>query len=581
MWQRFRIRHASEGWARALFGVAITVVCAAVFYIALTDQVPSDAVLYGLLAALLFILFAGRIGGAVRRTPIQDAPDDQATPLGQRLGRGPFASRTELDRFLDGSIHLQAEMEAKARFTDIAGQDAAKREVAEIVDMLRAPERYRVVGAEIPRGILLMGPPGTGKTLMARALAGEAGVPFFHLSASAFIEVFVGVGAARVRKVFERAKAKAPAIVFIDELDAIGRLRGSGLGGGNDEREQTLNQILSEMDGFARTGPNAPVIVVAATNRPDVLDPALLRPGRFDRHIAIDLPDLRAREQILRLLARAIPLAEGCDLSSVARATPGLSGADLRNLMNEAAMATARAGRFAVTDDDIDAVRDRVLLGLERALILSADERHRLAVHEAGHAVVAHALPHADPIHKISIIPRGRALGGTHQVPESERHTLSAEYLKDRLAVAMGGRAAESVFLGDVSSGAEDDIATATRLARAMVTRWGMDPDLGPIDLRQSADHPFLGREIAQPQRMSDAMAARVDAAVSALLSAAESRAIAVLRERRTGFEKLVVALEAAEQLDQAAITTCLGPRKPPGAELVRLSGAMSRPAEP
>ena len=441
------------------------------------------------------------------------------------------------------------------RFADVAGQENAKREVTELVDFLREPARYRKLGAEVPRGVLLMGPPGTGKTLLARALAGEAGVPFLAISASEFIEVFVGVGASRVRQLFELAKKNAPSILFIDELDSVGRTRGTGLGGGHDEREQTLNQILAEMDGFAE---HEAVIVLAATNRPDVLDPALLRPGRFDRHVVLDLPDRKDREAILLVHTRKVPLDPGVDLARVAAGTPGFSGADLRNLVNEAALLAARERRDTVTADDFDKARDKVIMGTERKLAIGPEEKHRLAVHEAGHTVVAHFLEHADPLYKVSIIPRGRALGATQQLVEEERHTLPEEYLRDRLGVMLGGRSAEKELLDSVSSGGDDDIQQATALARAMVARWGMSETIGPVDLRDSEDHPFLGREIAQPRRFSESSAKAVDVAVRELLLDAESRAREVIRANRDALEKLVRRLELEETLHRDAIEEIL-----------------------
>jgi cell division protease FtsH len=429
--------------------------------------------------------------------------------------------------------------------------------VAELVDFLRDPERYRRMGAEPPRGVLLMGPPGTGKTLLARALAGEAGVQFFHISASEFIEMFVGVGASRVRKMFEEAKRRAPAIIFIDELDSVGRVRGTGLGGGNDEREQTLNQILAELDGFS--GHEA-VIVLAATNRPDVLDPALLRPGRFDRHVTLELPDRAAREAILAVHTRGKPLAEDVDLKTIAAGTPGFSGADIKNLVNEAAMASAREDTAQITMRHFDEMRDKIMMGTVRNLAIQPDERHRLAVHEAGHTVVAHHMPEADPLYKVTIIPRGLALGGTHLLPEEERHTLPEGYLKDRLSVMLGGRTAEKELLGNVSSGADDDIRQATQLARAMVARWGMAEAVGPVDLRQSEEHPFLGREIAQPRTFSETTAHEVDEAVRRLLQEAEARATEIIRRYKTPLGKLIAALEEHEALGRAQIEAALGP---------------------
>ena len=458
--------------------------------------------------------------------------------------------------FLAGSANTAKGAPSTVTFKDVAGQDNAKREVSELVDILRDPKRYTALGAEPPRGVLLMGPPGTGKTLLARALAGESGVPFFHISASEFIEMFVGVGASRVRKMFEEAKKRAPAIIFIDELDSIGRTRGTGLGGGHDEREQTLNQILAEMDGF--TGHEA-VIVLAATNRPDVLDPALLRPGRFDRHVTLDLPDMVARRAILDVHCRKLPLADDIDLDIIAAGTPGFSGADIKNLVNEAAMASARSRASKVTMRHFDEMRDKVLMGAVRSLAIQPDERHRLAVHEAGHTTVAHFLPLADPLYKVTIIPRGRALGGTHMLPEIERHTLPEDYLRDRLAVMLGGRVAEKVLLATVSSGADEDIRQATQLARAMVTRWGMAEEIGPVDLRQSDEQPFLGRDIAMPRSFSESSARAVDAAVHRLLDDAEGRAAAVIEAHKGEIEALIAALETTETLDRADIDRHLG----------------------
>ena len=468
---------------------------------------------------------------------------------------GRFGGR-DIPDFLSGSAKKEEKRSDKVTFDDVAGQDNAKREVSELVDFLRDPTLYTRLGAEPPRGVLLMGPPGTGKTLLARALAGEAGVPFFHISASEFIEMFVGVGASRVRKMFEEAKKRAPSIIFIDELDSVGRVRGAGLGGGHDEREQTLNQILAEMDGFA--GHEA-VIILAATNRPDVLDPALLRPGRFDRHVTLELPDKKARQEILKVHTRKTPLAGDVDLETVAAGTPGFSGADIKNLVNEAAMLAAREGAAQVSMRAFDEMRDKIMMGSVRTLAIQPEEHNRLAVHEAGHTTVAYFLPKADPIYKVTIIPRGRALGGTHMLPEEERHTLPEDYLKDRLAVMLGGRAAEKEFLGTVSSGADDDIKQATQLARAMVARWGMAEDVGPVDLRQSDEHPFLGREFAQPRRFSETTAHEVDAAVHELLREAENRASELLRKHQDGVRRLIDALERQETLDRAEIASCLG----------------------
>ena len=469
-------------------------------------------------------------------------------------GLGPGG---ELKRFL-GAATREAKVPG-VRFTDIAGQENAKREVQELIDYLREPGRFGKLGAEVPRGVLLMGPPGTGKTMLAKALAGEAGVPFFSISGSEFIEVFVGVGASRVRDLFRSAKSRAPSIVFIDELDAVGRTRGTGLGGGHDEREQTLNQILAEMDGFEG---HETVIILAATNRPDVLDPALLRPGRFDRHVTLDLPERKDREAIMRVHVRKVPLASDVDLGVLAAVTPGFSGADLKNLVNEAAILAARAGDTRVAMRCFQEARDKVILGATRALVIPPDERRRLAVHESGHAVVAYRLPNADPLYKVSIIPRGRTLGGTQQLPEHERHTLPEDYLKDRLAVMLGGRAAERLVLGTISSGADDDIRQATTLARAMVARWGMSKEIGPVDLRESEEHPFLGREIAQPRRFSEASAEIVDRGVRDLLQEAEERALQVIRRSQPALERLIAQLEHDETLERDRIESCLGPRE-------------------
>ena len=380
-------------------------------------------------------------------------------------------------------------------------------------------------------------------------------MPFFSISGSEFIEVFVGVGASRVRSLFAAAKKNAPSIIFVDELDSVGRTRGTGLGGGHDEREQTLNQILAEMDGFE--GHEA-VIVLAATNRPDVLDPALLRPGRFDRHVTLDLPDRKDRLALLRIHTRNVPLAADVDMEKLASGTPGFSGADIKNLINEAAMLAAREGAQQVAMRPFDEARDKLLLGSVRTLAIQPEERHRLAVHEAGHTLAAYYLPHSDPLYKVSIIPRGRALGGTQQLPDKERHTYPEEYLKDRLVVMLGGRTAEKTLLGSVSSGADDDIRQATALARSMVGRWGMSEEIGPVDMRESEEHPFLGREIAQPRRFSEHSAEIVDRAVQTLLLEAEGQATALIGEHRPQLERLIALLEAKETLQRDDIEACL-----------------------
>ncbi len=471
-------------------------------------------------------------------------------PLDRLGGKSP-------GNFLTGSATENNKSDTpKVTFADVAGQESAKQEVAELVEFLKYPEIYEKLGAKPPRGILLVGPPGTGKTLLARALAGEAAVNFFDISASEFIEMFVGVGASRVRKMFNEAKKRAPSIIFIDELDAVGRVRGTGLGGGNDEREQTLNQILSEMDGFSG---HETVIVLAATNRPDVLDPALLRPGRFDRHVTLELPDKPARKEILQVHIRKVPLSNDVDLDIVAANCPGFSGADLKNLVNEAAIAAAREGETEVSMHHFDEMRDKIVMGTTRTLAIQPDEHRRLAVHEAGHTAVAYFLPNADPLYKVTIIPRGRALGSTHMLPTEERHTFAEEYLRDRLAVSLAGRCAEQIFLGSVSSGADDDIKNATQLARSMVSRWGMSEKIGPIDLRQSEEHPFLGREIAQPSHFSEEMLNKVDQEVAKLLHEAEESGRQIISSHKKKVEKLIDKLEEEETINLDGIEAILG----------------------
>jgi cell division protease FtsH len=494
--------------------------------------------LLGLLPWLLLLLFFYFIYTRAARN------------LGGRLG-----GAGDLKKFLESPVKEAGIPEVT--FADVAGQENAKREVSEVVDFLKHPEQFLKLGAEIPRGVLLMGAPGTGKTLLARALAGEAGVPFFFISGSEFIEVFVGVGASRVRNLFAAAKKNAPSIIFIDELDSVGRTRGTGLGGGHDEREQTLNQILAELDGF--TG-RENVIVLAATNRPDVLDPALLRPGRFDRHVTLDLPDRKDRVTLLKVHLRDVPLADDVELDTIAAGSPGFSGADIKNLVNEAAILAAHYQREKVLMEDFDEARDKLLLGTVRTLAIQPEERHRLAVHEAGHTLVAYFAAHADPLYKVSIIPRGRALGGTQQMPVEERHTLPEEYLRDRLTVLLAGRSAEKELLESVSSGADDDIRSATSLARAMVARWGMSHEVGPVDLRESEEQPFLGREIAQPRRYSEFSARAVDMAVRALLLEAEQQAHEIIKQRRPQLDRLIIELETKETLSREDIEQCIGP---------------------
>jgi cell division protease FtsH len=443
-------------------------------------------------------------------------------------------------------------------FKDVAGVDEAKLELKEVVDFLRRPEKYHKLGARIPRGVLLVGPPGTGKTLLAKAVAGEAGVPFFSISASEFVEMFVGVGASRVRDLFEQAKATAPGIVFIDELDAVGRRRGTGLGNVNDEREQTLNQLLVEMDGFDE---HHEVIVLAASNRPDVLDPALMRPGRFDRQVTVGLPDRQGREGILRIHTRKLNLAPGVNLSLLARTTTGFSGADLANLCNEAALIAARENHDRVNMVDFEEALDRVLLGAARTLLLNDHERKIVAYHEAGHAVVAWLTPAADPVHKVTIIPRGRALGVTEQLPGEDHYNYSREYLMSRLAVMLGGRVAEEVAMDDITTGAENDLVEATRLARRMITRWGMG-SLGPMALNTDDEQPFLGYELSQNRDYSEKTAAQIDLDVQKLLEERHKIVHELLGNRaRDKLDELAQVLLQEETIDQDTLVRILGPK--------------------
>ena len=443
-------------------------------------------------------------------------------------------------------------------FNDVAGADEAKTALQEEVDFLRHPEKYHRLGAHIPRGILLVGAPGTGKTLLARAVAGEAGVPFLSLNASEFVEMFVGVGASRVRDLFVQAKAIAPAIVFIDELDAVGRRRGAGIGTVNDEREQTLNQLLGELDGF---DPHAEIIILAATNRPDVLDPALLRPGRFDRQVAIELPDRAGREAILRIHVREIALGLDVDFGAIAGITVGLSGADLANLCNEAALCAARNDHDRVVMSDFDEAYDRVRLGVAHSNLVDADERRVVAFHEAGHAVTAWLTPFADPVRKVTIVPHGQALGLTEQLPDFERHNLSRAFLDAKLAVLLGGRTAEEIVFKDVTTGAESDLVTATQLARRMVTRWGMG-ELGLVAFTSDEEQPFLGYAMAQGHEYGDETAARIDRAVEALLAGAHQRVGDLLAGAAAPLARLAETLLREETVGLAELEEILGPRR-------------------
>ena len=444
----------------------------------------------------------------------------------------------------------------KVLFKDVAGQKESKYELQEVVDFLKNPERYVKIGAKIPKGVLLVGPPGTGKTLLARAVAGEAGVSFFHTSGSDFVEMFVGMGAARVRDLFETGRKNAPCIIFIDEIDAVGRSRGSGLGGGHDEREQTLNQILVEMDGFS-TDPG--VIVMAATNRPDVLDPALLRPGRFDRQVTVDLPDVQERLDILRIHSAKVKCEPGLDLERVARATPGSSGADLANLVNEAALYAARSRREMVNMDDFEKARDKIILGVAReSKFMTADEKKATAYHEAGHTLLHYYLKHVDPLHKVTIIPHGNALGLTISLPEKDQYTLRAGYLKDRIIICMGGYVAEDIVYGETTTGTSNDIKQATTIARRMVTEWGMS-ELGFINLSNEGEPLFLGREITQHKDFSDATAKRIDEEIEKILGECLNTTRTILTEHRDQLDKLTEELCEKETLDDAQIRELLG----------------------
>jgi cell division protease FtsH len=446
----------------------------------------------------------------------------------------------------------------KTTFTDVAGCQEAIEELGEIKEFLQEPAKFQAVGAKIPKGVLLYGPPGTGKTLLARAVAGEAGVPFYSISGSDFVEMFVGVGASRVRDLFEQAKENAPAIVFIDEIDAVGRHRGAGMGGGHDEREQTLNQLLVEMDGFDVRGG---VILIAATNRPDILDPALLRPGRFDRQIGVEAPDLAGRHQILKVHSRGKPMSEGVDLLSVARRSPGMTGADLANVLNEAALLTARSNRKLITDEDLDEAIDRVIAGPQkRTRLMSEKEKLITAYHEGGHALVAAALPGTDPVHKVTILPRGRALGYTMVLPDEDKYSQTRSEMLDKLAYMLGGRAAEEMVFHDPTTGAGNDIDKATALARAMVTQYGMTERLGAIKLGEAQGEPFLGRDMGHTRNYSEDVAAIVDEETKKFLQTAHQEAFDILEENRDVLDALVRALMEHETLDKAEVAEIFEP---------------------
>jgi cell division protease FtsH len=469
----------------------------------------------------------------------------------QLLGGGVLAgfSKSPAKRYESGDRPIT--------FDDVAGLEGVKHELEEVIEFLKDPERFQRLGGRVPKGVLLMGPPGTGKTLLGRAVAGEADVPFFSISGSEFIQMFVGVGASRVRDMFANAKSNAPSILFIDEIDAVGRHRGTGLGGGHDEREQTLNQILSEMDGFTQ---NESVIVMAATNRPDVLDPALLRPGRFDRHITVDRPNFRGRLAIFKVHAREVPLADDVDFKHLAAGSVGLTGADIRNLVNEAALWATRHDKDSVEMSDFEYARDKILMGAKREEVLSDQEKRMTAYHEAGHALLAWVMPGTDRVHKVTIIPRGRSLGATQLLPEEDRVNISEGELYTRLTFMLGGRAAEKLVFDEYSAGAENDLKQATQLAKRMVTHWGMSDRLGPVSYRAEEDAPFLGKEMAGPREYSEHTAQVIDEEIIRILRESAERARKALSQERAKLDKLAKTLESEETLDESEIEALLGP---------------------
>ena len=476
---------------------------------------------------------------------------------------------------------LLTEAHGRVTFDDVAGVDEAKGDLEEIVEFLRDPQKFQRLGGRIPRGVLLVGPPGTGKTLLARAIAGEANVPFFTISGSDFVEMFVGVGASRVRDMFDQAKKNAPCIIFIDEIDAVGRHRGAGLGGGNDEREQTLNQLLVEMDGFEA---NEGVILIAATNRPDVLDPALLRPGRFDRQVVVPNPDVVGREQILKVHVRKVPLAPDVNLKVIARGTPGFSGADLMNLVNEAALTAARRNKRMVTQAEFEEAKDKVMMGAERkSLVMTEEEKLLTAYHEGGHAIVGLNVPATDPIHKATIIPRGRALGMVMQLPERDKLSMSLEQMTSRLAIMMGGRVAEEMIFGreKVTSGAASDIDQATRLARMMVTRWGLSEELGTVSYGENNDEVFLGMQVNRQQNVSEATAQKIDSEVKRLVETGYKDATRILTEKRADLETLAKGLLEYETLTGEEITDLLNGKKPNRESILEPAGPRTSAVPP
>ena len=491
--------------------------------------------------------------------------------ISMRRARDPLGGSGILGNFTKSPAKRFNTEDKQSTFADVAGLDGVKEDLKEIVEFLKDPKKFQRLGGRVPKGVLLMGPPGTGKTLLARAVAGEAGVPFFSISGSEFIQMFVGVGASRVRDLFKTAKEASPAILFIDEIDAVGRIRGAGLGGGHDEREQTLNQILSEMDGFS---PTESVIVLAATNRPDVLDPALLRPGRFDRHVTVDRPNQKARIALFEVHTKNVPLAEDVDMQRLAEGTVGLTGADIRNLVNEAALWATRHDKEHVDASDFDHARDKILMGPKREEVLVGHEKKMTAYHEAGHALASWLLPGVDKLHKVTIIPRGRALGVTQLVPEEDRMNIGESDLHNRLAFILAGRSAEKLVFGEFSAGAENDLTQATRLARKMVSNWGMSERVGPLACQTSNEHPFLGRDVYEQRDFSEHTAQVIDEEVGRILSAAAERADALLADNREKLDTLSEELISREMLDDSEVEAVIGPSVP------RRSPATSNGAE-
>ncbi len=477
-----------------------------------------------------------------------------------RRSQDPFGGGGMFGNFARSQAKRFAPSEIRTTFDDVAGMEHAKLELQEIVEFLKEPAKFQRLGAQIPKGVLMMGSPGTGKTLMARAVAGEAGVPFFAINGSEFIQMFVGVGASRVRDLFRTAKENSPSIMFIDEIDAVGRVRGAGFGGGHDEREQTLNQILSEMDGFA---PTESVIVIAATNRPDVLDPALLRPGRFDRHVTVDLPTRKGRVGVLKVHSRKVPLSEDVNLDEIAGGTIGFSGADLKNLVNEAALHAARGNKSVVERVDFESAKDKIVMGAKREEILTEPEKRMTAYHEAGHALIGWLLPEVDPVYKVTIVPRGRSLGVTYFQPNEERLNMGEKQMHSQLSMAMGGRVAEKMVFDEYTAGAQSDLKRATSIARKMVGQWGMSDTIGPVAFRDGEENPFLGKELHEQRQYSEHTAAVIDSEVQRFLNEAQQRALQLLTEHRDKLDKIANALLEEELVEHDDLVKLIGPAVP------------------